>query len=188
VAFFLVVLVLGILVLRRGGYMRASFRGATWEISSEAKRGAERDLAEASRAKPTDPDALAQAREQLTAVTQIRVARVMWVDDNPAGNVHEVLMLSRLGLAISQVTSSAAALEVLGSSPYELLITDLTRDGNRVAGLNLLRHLRNVPIPKIIYALDVEGRANEARQLGATAVETTPAGLLQAVLNALARH
>jgi hypothetical protein len=60
---------------------------------------------------------------------------------------------------------------------------------NPQAGLQLLRDLKTGanPIPKIVYALHIQEREQEAPNSGALAVETTPDGLLRGVLRVLSR-
>jgi CheY-like chemotaxis protein len=73
-----------------------------------------------------------------------------------------------------------------------LILTDLRRPGltgesDPRAGLELLRILAqaaNVP-PIVVYALQLDERAEEAERYGARAVTNTPSDLLRAVLDVL---
>lgn len=118
----------------------------------------------------------------LERVTTVRRLRVLWVDDTPEWIVHEVLMMRDLGHNIVYAPSSRVAEMYLATGPFDLLITDLTRDGHREAGVEMLRKLGG-RIPSIVYCGILDDRANQARQAGALAVTTTPAGLLEAVLS-----
>jgi DNA-binding winged helix-turn-helix (wHTH) protein len=96
----------------------------------------------------------AELRDELR---QIRPGRVLWVDDQPAGNQREITTLERAGLVVDVVTSNAAAADQMRGREYDLLISDIRRrapeSGN--AGLDLPRAV--VPdrnrLPPLIYYL-----------------------------------
>jgi CheY-like chemotaxis protein len=176
--------------LRRGRPIKASLPGGGgFEIGGDERAGAKQGLEAASqRAEAERPesselvrDARQRAAQRLAETRRIRPASVLWVDDNPEGNVYENHMLSSLGLSITQVTTSEAALSLLKRRRFDLVITDLTRDEDASAGLKLLREISD-GFPRIVYALEPGEREQEALKLGAAAVTTTPGDLLQAVL------
>jgi CheY-like chemotaxis protein len=191
-----VVLVVGglaVLVLtgRGGGKVRGALEAwgikFSLEVSREARQEVESQLdsAIAKTGKNAGADA---ARQHLESTQAVKRIRVLWVDDHPGYNTDEKRMLSALGLDITQATSTAAAMAHLQQTKFGLLITDLGRDGNPDAGLELLDQAGEeirVGIPAIVYTMNPGEREERARSLGAAAVTETPGELLDAVLTQL---
>jgi CheY-like chemotaxis protein len=189
-----VIALLGTLILRgRGGsHMRTSLEAGalkwSFELSQETKQDVEQRLDEAI-AKTGKNQGERVARERLNAVRQVQPARLLWVDDHPDNNVEETLMLTGLGVAITQATSTEAALRYLDKSSFDLLITDLGRGDDPVAGVDLIERLAatNHRPSVIVYTLDPGDRGPLAIDRGAEAVLETPGELLEAILSRLAR-
>jgi DNA-binding response OmpR family regulator len=70
------------------------------------------------------------------------VGRLLWVDDNPDNNRVEKAYLEKYNITIYQVTTSEEALTSLSLYQYTAIISDMGRDGEVLAGLNLLKALR----------------------------------------------
>lgn len=90
----------------------------------------------------------------------MRVGRVLWVDDQPAGNEREITTLEHAGLVVDTVTSNAEAAEQMRGREYDLLISDIRRPHPEAmhAGLELPRTVvpdRNRLPPLIYYAHQV---------------------------------
>jgi CheY-like chemotaxis protein len=193
-AFLAVIGVLGVLVLRgrNGGQMSTSLQAGTlrfaFELSQQVRQdvGAQLQAAVVKTGKGQGEDA---ARARLTTTRTIIAGRVLWVDDHPENNVEESLMLAGLGFAITQATSTETALRYLRQGSYEMLITDLGRNGNPVAGLELLERLpsSNEEMTSLVYTMGAGERAARAVALGAVAVLETPGELLETVLTRFAR-
>jgi CheY-like chemotaxis protein len=124
-----------------------------------------------------------------------RAARVLWVDDKPAGNERERRMLREHGVVFDNVVSSEEALEQIDLERYELILTDLGRlgssDVSESAGLDLLQelHARKDCPPVVVYTSLAAARAFRAGLLerGASDVLATPSQLLARVLELLGR-
>lgn len=139
-------------------------------------------------------EALVAAVPHLAASPR-RVARVLWVDDNPANNEYERSVLRQEGIVFDNVVSSGEAVEQLLLTTYDLVITDLGRrwssDASGSAGRDLLSHpviARGGP-PVIVYA----GRSavkhrGELEQLGAFGVSDDREHLFELVFQALGRE
>lgn len=87
----------------------------------------------------------------------MRAGRVLWVDDQPAGNEREITTLQRAGLVVDTALSNAAAAEQMRGREYDLLISDIRRPHPEAtyAGLDLPREVvpdRNRLPPMIYYA------------------------------------
>ena len=96
--------------------------------------------------------------ERLAAITGWK--RVLWVDDHPENNVHEVsALLAKLQIEVQTVTSTESALDALvpGREAFDLVITDWHRDPQRVSGLaegvRLVRAMRErgLAVPVLCY-------------------------------------
>lgn len=97
--------------------------------------------------------ALHRARRHYTV---FRGAQFLWVDDHPENNVNERRMFRQLGVDIDTVTRNDAALKSIESARYDLMLTDIGRDGQSSSGLDLLRlvHERKPELAVIIYVGD----------------------------------
>jgi len=186
-AFLVVALIFGLLLLRRsgGGRLEASadafgLKGRI-ALDTRGKEQVERKLDDAV-TKKQRPGGRDTAKRELSRTTSVQAARVLWVDDNPDWSLNEGLMLRDLGLSILQALSTEVALRYLAEGEFDLVITDLTRNRDPEAGLDLLRALAHKALPKIVYANDPGERSDVALSLGARAVTTTPGQLLEAVL------
>ena len=98
-----------------------------------------------------------QLRQELRLM---RAGRVLWVDDQPAGNEREITTMERAGLVVDTAISNAAAAEQMRGREYDLLISDIRRPlpENLHAGLDLPRVVvpdRNRLPPLIYYAHQV---------------------------------
>lgn len=124
-----------------------------------------------------------------------RAARVLWVDDNPAGNEHERRMLRQHGVVFDNVVSSTEALEQIELERYELILTDLGRlgssDVSESAGVDLLQELEaRKDCPPVIVYTSVKAAAAFRDGLirrGASDVLASPSQLAARVLELLGR-
>ncbi len=146
----------------------------------------------------TARDQDAPGREELRAfaLLSIRLAplvdrrRILWVDDEPASNKTEAMLLRRLGVDVENALGTAAALEQISLNPtrFDLVISDWTRDGTE-AGPELLSELgRLAPeLPVLMYVADASGeRRAVAAELGAKGLTAEPDELLKQALVELA--
>ena len=124
--------------------------------------------------------------------------RVLWVDDKPEANHHEVAALAKLQIEVVAVHSTDDALARLDTDAegFDLVLSDWSRpealDGAPSAGLKLLRALAAGPrrLPVIFYhgEFDIERRAARRDTLlraGAFGEAVTPGELLALVRTAL---
>ena len=121
------------------------------------------------------------------------VARVLWVDDEPANNEVERSLLRGDGIVFDNVVSTAEAIAQLQLSSYDLVITDLGRrasDRSRDAGRDLLTDpvIADGGPPVVVYAgRGAVRRAAELTGLGAFGVSRDRGHLLELVRQALGR-
>lgn len=124
--------------------------------------------------------------------------RVLWVDDKPEANRHEVAALAKLQIEVVGVHSTDDALARLDTDEegFDLVLSDWSRpealDGAPSAGLKLLRALASRPrrLPVIVYhgEFDAARRATRRDMLlraGAFGEAVSPGELLALVRTAL---
>jgi CheY-like chemotaxis protein len=117
---------------------------------------------------------------------------VLWIDDKPHGNRHEVELLRRLGVQVDQVRSTANALARLKepSMPINLVVANWTRPDDKVAaGIHVVAALRDAgyAVPIIFYVgIPSLERKAEAAKAGAVGLTSQPDELLKLALVELA--
>lgn len=113
-------------------------------------------------------------------------ARILWVDDIPSGNRVERAVLRQLGTTVVNAVSSREALDWLMRDDFDLVITDLERDGDVSAGLTFGREVHQLTggtIPVVGYLGSVDHERGIPQ--GFEALTDRPDGLFLAVLDAL---
>ena len=140
-----------------------------------------------------DIDAVVQAIPAL-AVEPRRVARVLWVDDNPANNEIERASLRPSGIIFDNVVSTGEATDQIAFESYDLVITDLGRPGSSdrsfTAGYAFLDHpsVRKAGPPVIVYTGRIGvAKREELVSRGASEVISDRAKLIETVLRLLGR-
>ena len=120
------------------------------------------------------------------------VATILWVDDHPSNNALEVEALRRDRIAVHLAESTDDALKLLSFNRYKLVVSDLGRGEDRLAGLRMIDAMkqRGVAVPVLIYTVrpkDPNGVGmlrRLAADSGAAGVAVTP----QEVRADISRH
>jgi CheY-like chemotaxis protein len=140
-----------------------------------------------------DLDALVGAIPALARAPR-RAARVLWIDDRPANNELERKLLRPHGIVFDNVVSTDEALQQLAMESYDLVITDLGREGSSdrsaTAGAAFLDQpvVREGGPPVIVYAGRWAAAQRDALvQRGALDVMASREQLLASVLDVLGR-
>ena len=145
------------------------------------------------------PSFVADVAACISAVPRVaaiprRAARVLWVDDRPANNEYERSLLRPHGIVFDSVVSTSEALEQLANESYDLVITDLGREGSSdrssSAGAAFLDQpvIRDGGPPVIVYAGTwAVARRAELVQRGAVGVMANREALINTVLEILGR-
>ncbi|MBT2366822.1 response regulator [Streptomyces sp. ISL-10] len=123
--------------------------------------------------------------QEIEQTKTARVARVLWVDDNPDNNLYETLALEQLGLLVTKATSTDAGMFYFNNLDFSFVVTDVHRESDADAGMTLLKELQRVKpeIPVIAYTMGAAEIRDQFINAGARAVVDTPAGLIHAALN-----
>jgi CheY-like chemotaxis protein len=193
----IVVLILGLAIIiviaavllrgqKQGGRGEATFTlaelfSATVKFGAEDTESANEAAREAAKrqGKPLD------AGPSVPSHPAARIARVLWVDDNPDNNLYETVALERLGRFVTKATSTDAGLEYLSQElGFTLVITDLgRRSEGPEAGITLIKRMQESDFkqPVVVYTINAERHREKVLAAGAKAVVDTPAELLHQV-------
>lgn len=122
----------------------------------------------------TTPPAIADASDS--------VGRLLWVDDNPQNNIYEKRFFEDHRIAVHNVTGSVDAFRLLAMYDYDVVISDMGRGEDRLAGIRLAEQMRarGDRTPLIIYTLRPDGAEAQRAQrelvaeAGAQGVVVTP--------------
>lgn len=108
------------------------------------------------------------------------LGRILWVDDNPTNNVRERAYFEDNKVAVYAVESSEEALRLLSLYQYQVIISDMGRHGDKLAGLHLLEEIRamNIQTPFVLYTWhSTPELINEIGRLGGQGVAIDSASL-----------
>jgi PleD family two-component response regulator len=116
----------------------------------------------------------------------LRGARLLWVDDQPMGNEDLVAVLLRLGIVVDQARHTEEAIKLLHRHPYDLVISDMQREGVEDAGLQMISRMLDEHVYRwtILYVLRLQPGV-PANSFGIT---NRPDHLLHLVMDALERE
>lgn len=116
-----------------------------------------------------------------------RPLRVLWIDDNPDTVMYEAGILQTLGMQVEFAKTSANAHEKLRSTPFQLILSDIRRNDNPVAGLQFLQEIRQTsrPIEMIFYVSNLD--RSLPVPVGAFGITDDPNELIHLALDAAER-
>lgn len=109
-------------------------------------------------------------------------ARLLWVDDNHQNNQEEISYLMQQHYAVYQVQSTEEALMLLSMYNYDLVISDMGRQDDPLAGLKLVAEMRkrDHQTAFILYTiLPSDAQKQLLQQHGGQAVAVEPNELYQ---------
>jgi DNA-binding winged helix-turn-helix (wHTH) protein/CheY-like chemotaxis protein len=138
------------------------------------------------------PDTPAAENPTSRSATSSRQAtephRVLWVDDTPSNNLREREALAALGVTFALAESTEAALQRLEASSYDLIISDMSRQGDPTAGYAFLKAVRDRGHTTrfVIYTTECDrAQMHEARSRGALGCASQVSELMQLSIAAL---
>ena len=121
------------------------------------------------------------------------IATILWVDDHPSNNSLEVEALRQRHVAVHLAESTTDALELLAINRYKLVVSDLGRGDDRLAGLKMIGAMRRrqMRVPVVIYTVRPQDPAGEealrrlVTKAGATDLAVTPEEVRAEILSKL---
>lgn len=153
-------------------------------------------IAQAARGQPPlDAQAAQRLKQEALALVDVPdQKRILWVDDQPGNNRHEVAALAKLQIEVVQVRGTVEALGRIAQDRegFDLVISDWERAGEPAeAGPRLFTRLRDAgsALP-VVYYHGAHGerrraRAEQVRALGAAGEAVAPDALLALVAKGL---
>ncbi|MFC1719367.1 response regulator [Candidatus Poribacteria bacterium] len=115
-------------------------------------------------------------------------ADILWVDDNPENNINERRMFRQLKVEIEIARSSEEALKILSNGRYDLVFSDMDRDGESDAGIKFLKQFREIDnTTPVVFYIDKLDPA-KGTPAGAFGITNRPDELLHLTLDALERR
>ena len=195
-----VLLILGILAILGatvvGGKVKVSKDGLEydakgfldWLSRAREEKAKQRPGSEAGRSgrvpEPTPSDIVKNLER-----ARIPRARVLWVDDHPINNVFERQALASVGIFADSFTRNREAEQAMGSVSYDLVISDIMRDGATESGWDLVAVFRSKwpRVPFLFYVGNVDHERRErAQREGARGITADPDELVSLVAQNLA--
>ena len=115
-------------------------------------------------------------------------AQVLWVDDHPSNNLNERQILRSYGVFIDLARSSEEALDMLEETRYDLVISDMGKQGIKDEGLRFLEEMQRSKHarPLIFYTVYAPETWKKAR--AAFGITNRPDQLLHYVIDILERE
>ena len=156
--------------------------GLSLQLKDEVKELAGAALAKGKALPGLNSSRLSRRLENSAEV--FRGARILWVDDAPLNNVGEIDLMEQLGARVSIRKSTAEAQEALSRRRYDLILSDMTRDGDPTAGLALLPLSATAKLQVIFYVGEVKGAVPD----GAFGITDRFDNLFHLVIDALERR
>lgn len=80
--------------------------------------------------------------------------RILWVDDDPAGNASLVDVFEQVGMVVRLAESTDSGLGLIRRDRFDLAITDMARPGDPVAGFEFAERvgIEQAELPVIVFA------------------------------------
>lgn len=114
------------------------------------------------------------------------IGRVIWVDDHPENNTSEREFLREQHLGVYSTTSTKEALLLMSLYHYDVVISDMGREEDAIAGLKLLERMRSegIKTPLYIYTLNAtEELVSTVERSGGQGVAVESDALLKRVMS-----
>jgi len=115
-------------------------------------------------------------------------SRILWVDDQPLGNAAIFRFLNDYGVVIDLARTTKEALSALkwSANAYEVVVSDMVRDGNGRAGLDLVESVQGLNVGKttdecIVILLFVSRLDNQVPPTGAAIITNRVDDLLETI-------
>ena len=115
----------------------------------------------------------------------LKGSRLLWVDDQPKNNRNEKKLFEAVGARVDTSSTSAAAEAAIMQVTYDLIISDIDREGSATEGLQFLGKLTKVGnSPPLLFYV---GQARNPPPAEAFGIADRPDELVHLVLDVLGR-
>ncbi|MXO58943.1 response regulator [Altererythrobacter salegens] len=94
------------------------------------------------------------------------IGKILWVDDHPENNAFEKQYFEKRRIAVHSAANTADAIKLLAIYDYKLVISDMGRGDDRLAGLKLVEQMRQRgdATPVVIYTVRADGAKAQSAQ------------------------
>jgi CheY-like chemotaxis protein len=159
------------------------------DLLEEIYRIVKEKLDRASEAVPTgrEPERTQVARRAERVASFIQGARILLVNDVPREMKHVVSVLESLKLSVTTTTSTEHALAELDSPTFDVVISDMRRNGDDGAGLALLQRMRDSRIKTPVIFTPGRYQPERGVPVGAFGITNRVDELLNLVFDVLER-
>ena len=151
-----------------------SFKAGGFEFSLDHPQveGAVEEIIDRQNLDGQDDERLRKELSRLQGeLATIRRSRILWIDDNPHKVVGEKRLIRLLGVGVVTASSSQEAESILKKdNDFDLIVTDVKRNGNKHEGPNFVGNLRKnrdhvvKELPVVFYSGYDLGRLAELTQ------------------------
>ncbi|WP_461072147.1 response regulator [Streptomyces pseudoechinosporeus] len=88
------------------------------------------------------------------AADTLRGGRILWIDDHPEHNGALISLFRSMDMVVDTARSTDEGLVALRHGSYDVILSDIDRDGDPQAGIRMLRELedRNVDLPVVVHS------------------------------------
>jgi len=126
-------------------------------------------------------------RRASLAASALVGAKILWIDDQPAGNAWERQMLVKFGVSFVTVETTNSAIACLKAESFHLVLSDIARGDEPKAGLEALPAILEAApaIPVVFYVGHV--LPNRPVPVDSKGIAAEPNELLHLVLDQLER-
>jgi len=84
-----------------------------------------------------------QVKQLMYSEPEQALGRILWVDDHPENNINEKKFFESNNIGVYTTTSTEEALKLLSLYNYQVVISDMGRNNDSLAGLKLLKTMRS---------------------------------------------
>lgn len=126
-------------------------------------------------------------RRLARSAESLRDGKILWVDDRPRNNMALVHLFESMGLQVDLALSTEDGLKRLRKWNYHIVITDLSRNGDKSAGNDLISRISESGIDVPIVAYSRSSRLTGQVDRRAFAATTGPDRLIHYVIDLMER-
>ncbi|MBV1936652.1 response regulator [Streptomyces sp. BV286] len=121
------------------------------------------------------------------AAATLRGGRILWIDDHPEHNGALISLFRSMEMVVDTARSTDEGLVALRHGSYDVILSDIDRDGDPRAGISMLRELegRNVDRPVVMYSQKFNPELGVDRRI--FAATNNPAEIVHYVIDLMER-
>ena len=136
----------------------------------------------------SDNDRSQVLRRARYAASALQGAQLLWLDDNPNGNIYERRIFRSLGIFVDLAQSTTEAIAMLRLTKYDVIISDMGRGINRKAGVQFLADMSQHNLYRWTIIYTTPAIVERGLPRFAFAITARPDHLLHYVIDAIERE